>query len=83
MGTVSRGPGGSHSLSHVIPAPWISPDGKLYDAYISHATAPDDRKFVHFIMKPQLENRHGYKLFLDEQNILPNSGRHHAGLGRG
>uniref|UniRef100_A0A8D2NMU5 Single Ig and TIR domain containing n=1 Tax=Zosterops lateralis melanops TaxID=1220523 RepID=A0A8D2NMU5_ZOSLA len=48
-------------------------DGKLYDAYISHATAPDDRKFVHFIMKPQLENRHGYKLFLDEQNILPNS----------
>lgn len=34
-------------------------------------------------MKPQLENRHGYKLFLDEQNILPNSGGHHAGLGRG
>ncbi|KAI1232693.1 Single Ig IL-1-related receptor, partial [Lamprotornis superbus] len=48
-------------------------DGKLYDAYVSHATAPDDRKFVHFIVKPQLENRHGYKLFLDEQNILPNS----------
>uniref|UniRef100_A0A674H1N8 Single Ig and TIR domain containing n=1 Tax=Taeniopygia guttata TaxID=59729 RepID=A0A674H1N8_TAEGU len=48
-------------------------DGKLYDAYVSHATAPDDRKFIHFIVKPQLENRHGYKLFLDEQNILPNS----------
>ncbi|XP_029821587.1 single Ig IL-1-related receptor [Manacus vitellinus] len=48
-------------------------DGKLYDAYVSHATAPDDRKFVHFIVKPQLENRYGYKLFLDEQNILPNS----------
>ncbi|NXF10787.1 SIGIR protein, partial [Smithornis capensis] len=48
-------------------------DGKLYDAYISYATAPDDRKFVHFIVKPQLENRYGYKLFLDEQNILPNS----------
>ncbi|NXX24965.1 SIGIR protein, partial [Nicator chloris] len=48
-------------------------DGKLYDAYVSHTTAPDDRKFVHFIVKPQLENRHGYKLFLDEQNILPNS----------
>ncbi|NWI86918.1 SIGIR protein, partial [Pitta sordida] len=48
-------------------------DGKLYDAYISHAAAPDDRKFVHFIVKPQLENRCGYKLFLDEQNILPNS----------
>ncbi|NXA11194.1 SIGIR protein, partial [Sapayoa aenigma] len=59
-------------------------DGKLYDAYISHATAPDDRKFVHFIVKPQLENRYGYKLFLDEQNILPNSGRHQpcTGLGR-
>ncbi|CAM9499453.1 unnamed protein product [Bubo scandiacus] len=48
-------------------------DGKLYDAYISHATTPDDRKFVHFIVKPQLENRYGYKLFLDEQTILPNS----------
>ncbi|NXK23527.1 SIGIR protein, partial [Arenaria interpres] len=48
-------------------------DGKLYDAYVSHAAAPDDRKFVHFIMKPQLENRYGYKLFLDEQTILPNS----------
>ncbi|NWR56475.1 SIGIR protein, partial [Bucorvus abyssinicus] len=48
-------------------------DGKLYDAYISHASAPDDRKFVHFIVKPQLENRYGYKLFLDEQTILPNS----------
>ncbi|NXV78819.1 SIGIR protein, partial [Atlantisia rogersi] len=48
-------------------------DGKMYDAYISHAAAPDDQKFVHFIMKPQLENRYGYKLFLDEQTILPNS----------
>uniref|UniRef100_A0A8C3MXD9 Uncharacterized protein n=1 Tax=Geospiza parvula TaxID=87175 RepID=A0A8C3MXD9_GEOPR len=48
-------------------------DGKLYDAYVSHANAPDDRKFIHFIVKPQLENRHGYKLFLDQQNILPNS----------
>ncbi|NXC32721.1 SIGIR protein, partial [Campylorhamphus procurvoides] len=48
-------------------------DGKLYDAFVSHATAPDDRKFVHFIVKPQLENRYGYKLFLDEQNMLPNS----------
>ncbi|NXJ77513.1 SIGIR protein, partial [Trogon melanurus] len=48
-------------------------DGKLYDAYVSHATSPDDRKFVHFIVKPQLENRYGYKLFLDEQTILPNS----------
>ncbi|NXJ04572.1 SIGIR protein, partial [Odontophorus gujanensis] len=48
-------------------------DGKLYDAYVSHAAAPDDRKFVHFIVKPQLENRCGYKLYLDEQNILPNA----------
>ncbi|KFP52269.1 Single Ig IL-1-related receptor, partial [Cathartes aura] len=36
-------------------------DGKLYDAYVSHATTPDDRKFVHFIVKPQLENRYGYR----------------------
>ncbi|NXX48703.1 SIGIR protein, partial [Tricholaema leucomelas] len=48
-------------------------DGKLYDAYVSHAASPDDRKFVNFIVKPQLENRYGYKLFLDEQTILPNS----------
>lgn len=70
---------------HPSLSPWLSPDGKLYDAYVSHATTPDDRKFVHFIVKPQLENRYGYKLFLDEQTILPNSGRHQtcAGLGRG
>nr|XP_013803719.1 PREDICTED: single Ig IL-1-related receptor [Apteryx mantelli mantelli] len=48
-------------------------DGKLYDAYVSHANSPDDKKFVHFIVKPQLENRHGYKLFLDDKTILPNS----------
>ncbi|XP_072194847.1 single Ig IL-1-related receptor isoform X2 [Excalfactoria chinensis] len=48
-------------------------DGKLYDAYVSHAASPDDRKFVHFIVKPQLENRYGYKLYLDERNILPNA----------
>ncbi|XP_006131712.2 single Ig IL-1-related receptor [Pelodiscus sinensis] len=48
-------------------------DGKLYDAYLSYANSPDDRKFVNFIMKPQLENRHGYKLFLDDKAILPNS----------
>lgn len=78
-------------MSRALPSvtthlsPWLSPDGKLYDAYVSHATAPDDRKFVHFIVKPQLENRYGYKLFLDEQTILPNSGRHrtHVGSGRG
>ncbi|NXA41092.1 SIGIR protein, partial [Eudromia elegans] len=48
-------------------------DGKLYDAYVSHANTPEDKKFVHFIMKPQLENRLGYKLFLDDRTILPNS----------
>ncbi|NWJ10670.1 SIGIR protein, partial [Crypturellus undulatus] len=48
-------------------------DGKLYDAYVSHADTADDKKFVHFIMKPQLENRHGYKLFLDDRVILVNS----------
>ncbi|NXN97067.1 SIGIR protein, partial [Rhinopomastus cyanomelas] len=48
-------------------------DGKLYDAFVSHAAAPQDTKFVHFIMRPQLENRFGYKLFLEEQNILPNA----------
>ncbi|XP_060118167.1 single Ig IL-1-related receptor isoform X1 [Heteronotia binoei] len=48
-------------------------DGKLYDAYVSYANSTDDRKFVNFIMKPQLENRYGYKLFLDDKDILPNS----------
>lgn len=50
-------------------------DGKLYDAYVSYANSTDDRKFVNFIVKPQLENRHGYKLFLDDKDILPNAGR--------
>lgn len=64
--------------SLALTPPFLSnhTDGKLYDAYVSHATAPDDRKFVHFIVKPQLENRYGYKLYLDEQNIMPNAGRH-------
>lgn len=71
------------SLVLTSPFPPNHTDGKLYDAYVSHATAPDDRKFVHFIVKPQLENRYGYKLYLDEQNILPNAGRHHLyGVGQ-
>ncbi|XP_056657046.1 single Ig IL-1-related receptor isoform X3 [Monodelphis domestica] len=48
-------------------------DGKLYDAYISYTCSPEDRKFVNFILKPQLENRHGYKLLLDDRDVLPNS----------
>ncbi|XP_008107073.1 single Ig IL-1-related receptor isoform X1 [Anolis carolinensis] len=48
-------------------------DGKLYDAYVSYANSTDDRKFVNFIVKPHLENRHGYKLFIDDKDILPNS----------
>lgn len=73
----------SSSLVLTSPFPPNHTDGKLYDAYVSHATAPDDRKFVHFIVKPQLENRYGYKLYLDEQNILPNAGRRHPyGIGQ-
>lgn len=48
-------------------------DGKLYDAYISYVPANDDRKFVSFILKPHLENRYGYKLHLDDCDILPGS----------
>ncbi|XP_048402033.1 single Ig IL-1-related receptor [Stegostoma tigrinum] len=48
-------------------------DGKLYDAYISYVSADDDRKFVNFILKPHLENRYGYKLHLDDRDILPGS----------
>uniref|UniRef100_A0A8C7AQ97 Single Ig and TIR domain containing n=1 Tax=Neovison vison TaxID=452646 RepID=A0A8C7AQ97_NEOVI len=35
-------------------------DGKLYDAYVSYSDSPEDRKFVNFILKPQLERRRGY-----------------------
>ncbi|XP_069757208.1 single Ig IL-1-related receptor isoform X2 [Narcine bancroftii] len=48
-------------------------DGKLYDAYVSYVSAVDDRKFVSFILKPHLENRYGYKLHLDDCDILPGS----------
>ncbi|XP_067902196.1 single Ig IL-1-related receptor isoform X3 [Heterodontus francisci] len=48
-------------------------DGKLYDAYVSYMSADDDRKFVNFILKPHLENRYGYKLHLDDHDILPGS----------
>uniref|UniRef100_A0A8C5YFU5 Single Ig and TIR domain containing n=1 Tax=Microcebus murinus TaxID=30608 RepID=A0A8C5YFU5_MICMU len=46
-------------------------DGKLYDAYVSYSDCPEDRKFVNFILKPQLERRRGYKLFLDDRDLLP------------
>ncbi|XP_069857382.1 single Ig IL-1-related receptor-like isoform X1 [Dipodomys merriami] len=46
-------------------------DGKLYDAYVSYSDCPEDRKFVHFILKPQLEKRRGYKLLLDDRDLLP------------
>ncbi|XP_070639219.1 single Ig IL-1-related receptor isoform X1 [Bos indicus] len=46
-------------------------DGKLYDAYISYSDSPEDRKFVNFILKPQLERHRGYKLFLDDRDLLP------------
>ncbi|MFT7811949.1 single Ig IL-1-related receptor [Arapaima gigas] len=48
-------------------------DGKLFDAYVSYANTDSDRKFVNFILKPHLENKHGYKLYLDDSNILPGS----------
>ncbi|XP_064431981.1 single Ig IL-1-related receptor isoform X3 [Mirounga angustirostris] len=46
-------------------------DGKLYDAYVSYSDSPEDRKFVNFILKPHLERRRGYKLFLDDRDLLP------------
>ncbi|XP_003461340.2 single Ig IL-1-related receptor [Cavia porcellus] len=46
-------------------------DGKLYDAFVSYSDYPDDRKFVNFILQPQLERRQGYKLLLDDRDLLP------------
>lgn len=52
----------------------FSADGKLYDAYVSYSDCPEDRKFVNFILKPQLERRRGYKLFLEDRDLLPRAG---------
>ncbi|XP_029010051.1 single Ig IL-1-related receptor [Betta splendens] len=46
-------------------------DGKLYDAYISYVNNDYDRKFVNFILKPHLESKHGYKVHLNDNDILP------------
>ncbi|XP_053741560.1 single Ig IL-1-related receptor [Synchiropus splendidus] len=46
-------------------------DGRLYDAYISYVNNDYDRKFVNFILKPHLENKNGYKVHLNENDILP------------
>lgn len=46
-------------------------DGKLYDAYVSYVNNDHDRKFVNFILKPHLENKHGYKVHLNDNDILP------------
>ncbi|CAL8373435.1 unnamed protein product [Arctogadus glacialis] len=45
-------------------------DGKLYDAYVSYVNNEYDRKFVNFILKPNLAKR-GHKLHLNENDILP------------
>ncbi|XP_057582374.1 single Ig IL-1-related receptor isoform X3 [Hippopotamus amphibius kiboko] len=58
-------------------------DGKLYDAYVSYSDSPEDRKFVNFILKPQLERRRGYKLFLDDRDLLPRAGTATSRPGRG
>ncbi|XP_061630660.1 single Ig IL-1-related receptor [Phyllopteryx taeniolatus] len=48
-------------------------DGKLYDAYISYVNNDYDRKFVNFILKPHLENKHAQKLHLNDNDIMPGS----------
>ena len=48
-------------------------DGKLYDAYVSYVNNEYDRKFVNFILKPNLV-KHGHKLHLNEGDILPGTG---------
>lgn len=50
-------------------------DGKLYDAYISYVNNDYDRKFVNFILKPHLENKNGYKVHLNDNDILPGAGK--------
>ncbi|CAJ1056520.1 single Ig IL-1-related receptor [Xyrichtys novacula] len=46
-------------------------DGKLYDAYISYVNNDYDRKFLTFVLKPHLESKHGYKVHLNDNEILP------------
>ncbi|XP_075693074.1 single Ig IL-1-related receptor [Rhinoderma darwinii] len=48
-------------------------DGRLFDAYVSFCPSNIDTKFTNFILKPQLENRYGYKLHLDERSLLPST----------
>ncbi|KAM3870562.1 single Ig IL-1-related receptor [Diretmus argenteus] len=48
-------------------------DGKLYDAYVSYVNNDYDRKFVNFILKPHLESKSGYKLHLNDNDVLPGS----------
>lgn len=53
----------------------MSLDGKLYDAYISYVNNDHDRKFVTFILKPHLENKIALKVHLNDNDILPGSGK--------
>lgn len=69
-GGQGSGPGPGKPGADPLP----SADGKLYDAYVSYSDSPEDRKFVNFILKPQLERRRGYKLFLDDRDLLPRAG---------
>lgn len=74
-GSQETAPGGAgRGLDSGRADPLPSADGKLYDAYVSYSDSPDDRKFVNFILKPQLERCRGYKLFLDDRDLLPRAG---------
>lgn len=53
---------------------FLPPGGKLYDVYISYVNNDYDRKFVNFILKPHLENKNGYKVHLNDNDILPGGG---------
>ncbi|XP_042372596.1 single Ig IL-1-related receptor-like [Plectropomus leopardus] len=50
-------------------------DGKLCDVYISYVNNDHDRKFVNFILKPHLESKNAYKVHLNDNDILPGSGK--------
>lgn len=59
---------------HVTVCAFLPPDGKLYDAYISYVNNDYDRKFINFILKPHLENKNGYKVHLNDNDVLPGGG---------
>lgn len=49
----------------------LAADGKLFDAFVSYRSCPEDLEFVYGMLYPRLEQDLKFKLCLHERDFLP------------